>query len=342
VVGGYKGTGGEVACPTGTTTTTAGNTAVDSTACNNLDPGYYYTGVAGIAPAQISSNNVLVCTKGFWCDGNTAITTLSLVTGRTTCVDGTTTASAAITNIAATDCTILLPTWYHNGFAAVVDATTIMSCAANGYCPGSCTTGTCIAETYSASATSGIINCPGYECVIATGSGLHAACTAQTTTTPNGGSGTTAGGQFSINGCINLDAGWYYDPGTTKQITQTGASPATIKPCPADNWCDGTATITLLSASAGISGTCPTAGSTSPAGSDAAEDCVLVSGYYYTGIGGVLNQNTIQPCKPGAYFCDAPFSGAFTIDGTEQGLSACGAGTTCTLGTLCTQLINCT
>jgi hypothetical protein len=332
-VGGYKGiSGGSVPCPTGTTTTTAGITAVDSTACDDLTPGYYYTGVEGIAPAQINSDNVLVCTKGYTCDGNTAISALSTVTGRTACPSGTTTAAAAITNVDATDCKILLPSWYHTGQAVTVTTNTIKECAANGYCPGSCATGTCVEETYSASATAGIFPCPGYGsvCAAATTPGDPAVCSKVAT----GGSGTTVDKQTSINGCDNLDAGWYYDPtvGSANAI-----STSTIVTCPVDKWCDGTARITLLTAETGISGTCPTAGSTSVTGSSAAEDCTLVEGYYYTGIGSVLNDNTIQECKPGNYCA----GGAFTINGVEQGLTSCGLGKTCTAGALCKAVGDC-
>jgi hypothetical protein len=335
-VGGYKGTsGGSVPCPTGTTTTTPGTGAIDSRACDNLTPGYFYTGAAGVSPAQINRDNVQVCTKGFTCDGATAITTLSAVTGRTACPAGTTTLTAAITNIDATFCKILLPTWYHNGQATDVTTSTIKQCPMNGYCPGSCASGTCVEETYSDAATAGITSCPGYTCAPATVAGDPAVCSAQSTA-PIGGSGTTADKQSSVSGCNNLDAGWYYNPGATKLISDT-----TIVKCPVDKWCDGSATITLLSAVTGITGTCPTAGTTSPEGSDEAEDCYLVAGYYYTGIGSVLNENTVLPCKPGPYFCDAPSSGAFTLNGGEQGLSACDAGKTCMLGTDCTETGDC-
>jgi hypothetical protein len=319
-----------VACPDGTHTTTAGTTAVDSTACDNLDPGYYYTGVPGVFPAQVNSANVLVCTKGYYCDGATAIDTAALTTekGRTQCTTGTTTAAAATTNIAAANCNTLLPKYYHTGADAAVTAQTIRLCPDNAYCPGGA------GFTYSATATSGISECPGYTCTKASATTSPAVCAAQTATTPNGGSGTTAPAQSSVAGCDNLDAGFYYLPGVTKTISAT-----TILPCPVDNWCDGSARITLLSATTGISGTCPTAGSTSPAGSDAAEDCVLEKGYYYTGIGGVLNDNTIQPCKPG-FYCDAPSSGDFTINTTPQGATACAASTTC-IGTSCQASSDC-
>uniref|UniRef100_A0A383VV89 Apple domain-containing protein n=1 Tax=Tetradesmus obliquus TaxID=3088 RepID=A0A383VV89_TETOB len=341
VVGGYKYVSsavGEEDCPTGATTSvaTVGITAVDARACNTLVIGYYYTGTVGVAPDQLTNDNVLVCTKGYWCDGGATINTGSSADqGRTECTDGTTTVAEATTNNAATDCKILLPTWHHNGAATDVDATTVLPCPDNGYCPGSCATGTCIAETYLATAPVGVASCPGYSCDVGTANN-PAVCTGQITTTPNGGSGTTVAAQSSVSGCDNLDPGFYYLPGALKQIDAT-----TILECPVDNWCDGSARITLLTATTGISGTCPTVGSTSAAGSNAAEDCYLLAGYYYTGIGGVLNDNTIQPCKPGNYCDPTATSGAFSISGGEQGLTACGAGTTCTSGASCDAAAKC-
>jgi hypothetical protein len=294
-----------------------------------LRTGYYYTGTAGTFPNQLTNDNVLVCTKGYYCAGGASIDTASTsAQGRVQCQQGTTTASAAITNAAATDCTILLPTWHHNGQATDVDANTIIRCPANGYCPGSCASGTCTPETYTDTAPSGITECPGYTCDASTTAGTAASCTQDLARTPRGGAGTSTTPQSSVAGCDNLDAGYYYNPDSTKTISLT-----TIVECPADNWCDGSAKITLLSAITGISGTCPTAGSTSAAGSGAADDCTVEAGYYYTGIGGVLNDNTIQPCKPG-FYCPGLAATAFTITGGEQGANACAAGSTCT-GILC-------
>ncbi|WIA29466.1 hypothetical protein OEZ86_011967 [Tetradesmus obliquus] len=351
VVGGYKSNGGSRTCPAGTAGlgTTA---AVNALSCK-LIAGYYYTGVAGAPPHQLDTTNVLVCTKGYFCPGGATVVANTNVQGRTACQTGTTTEAAstasaigtltadaalvATVNNEAADCNILLPGYFHNGLSTAVDGSTIKTCLANAYCPGSCPGGTCTTETYT-TALSGVRDCPGYDCTAATATPVAAAACAAQTTTPNGGSGTSSAGQSAPTGCDRLDPGWFYLPGAlaTQKEPIEGT---TIKPCEPDNWCAGTK-ITLFSTTTGISGTCPTLGSTSVAGSKTAEDCTVEEGYYYTGIGSVLNDNTIQPCKPG-YFCPGVAAGAFDIDGDEQGASPCTvAGTTCT-GITCKRLSDC-
>jgi hypothetical protein len=329
-VGGYKGvSGGAEDCPTGTTGSGT-KTAIDSTACDNLATGYYYTGKPGVAPAQVNAANVLVCTKGYFCDGDVKIDGASLATpkGRTACPPGTTTAAEADTNIASSFCKILLPTWHHNGFSTEVTTDTIVQCPSNAYCPGSCRTGTCNPENYLDLAPVGIFACPGYSCSAATEGTNPAACTKVA-----GGAGTSADKQSTQNSCNNLDAGFYYKDDDSHLV-----STSTIRTCPINQWCDGTATITSFAVNDfGISGSCP-AGSTSLAGSDAPGDCKLSAGYYYTGIGGVLSASTVQPCKPGNYCLGGGF---ITVDTNEQGLSACGEGKTCTAGASCTLNTHC-
>ncbi|WIA09380.1 hypothetical protein OEZ85_008786 [Tetradesmus obliquus] len=335
VVGGYTYTGtagaGSVDCPTGTLTSSPGVTgtsAVDSTACRNLQPGYYYSGTAGVAPTQLNSGNVLVCTKGYFCDGDEDIPSSpgNAEKGRTQCQTGTTTATAANTNTADTNCNILLPRYYFTGESTAVDTDTIKLCPDNAYCPGQ--TGV----SYS-TVLVGILECPGYTCTQGGTLGNPASCSAAGA----GGAGTSSDGQSSPKGCNKLDAGMYYNP-----VVGAASVPAlgtTILQCPPDKWCDGTAIITVYSAVTGISGTCPTDGSTSVAGSDGEDDCTLVAGWYYTGVGGVLNSNTIQPCKPGNVCIGTR---TFVIStANEQGLTQCAGGLTCTKGVLCLTNADC-
>lgn len=299
-------------CPDGATHATTGASA--STACSDLDAGYYYTGVPGAPPAQLTNQNVLQCPKGFFCTGAVDITNVNDETGIEECTTGTTT--VGIGSVAAIGCTVLLPGWHHNGrAAAVVTAATIVRCPANGFCPGG-------QVTYAATPR-GIDPCPGYTCAQAAADGVGAGCI-------GAGAGTTTTPQTAISGCDNLDPGFYF----------TGAGPisaTTVKACDAGDWCTGAARITLQ-VETGVSGTCPP-GSDSPVGSDADEDCFLLAGYYFTGIGGVLNANTIQPCKPGHY-CNAPTGGAFAINGGETGATACPGTTTCT-GVTCIDSGSC-